>query len=144
MKRLYHVFILFVGEKYKKKYLNPNNYSLLFKLVCISLLFPAMKGLHTKIWSLQSIFHVDRSRRSYFVNNLFILKFNCFFSFSFHVVFANEWTLDHYTWSFKYMIADETESGIGLCGWILTAISWGLVMVTLPFSLCVCFKVVKT
>jgi erythrocyte band 7 integral membrane protein len=39
--------------------------------------------------------------------------------------------------------ADETESGIGLCGWILTAISWGLVMVTLPFSLCVCFKVVQ-
>ena len=79
MKRLYHVFILFVGEKYKKKDLNPNNYSLLFKLVCISLLFPAMKGLHTKIWSLQSIFHVDRSWRSYFVNNLFISKFNCFF-----------------------------------------------------------------
>ena len=117
--------------------------SLLFKLVCISLLFPAMKGLHTKSWSLQSIFHVDRSRRSYFVNNLFILKFNCFFSFSFHVVFANEWTLDHYTWSAEYMIADETESGIGLCGWILTAISWGLVMVTLPFSLCVCFKVIQ-
>lgn len=103
-----------------------------------------MKRLHTKSWSLQSIFHVDRSRRSYFVNNLFILKFNCFFSFSFHVVFANEWTLDHYTWSAEYMIADETESGIGLCGWILTAISWGLVMVTLPFSLCVCFKVIQS
>lgn len=39
--------------------------------------------------------------------------------------------------------ADETESGVGLCGWLLTAISWALVMVTLPFSLCVCFKVVQ-
>eukprot|EP00095_Tigriopus_kingsejongensis_P009971 snap_masked-scaffold17_size721972-processed-gene-4.0 protein:Tk09971 transcript:snap_masked-scaffold17_size721972-processed-gene-4.0-mRNA-1 annotation:"conserved hypothetical protein" len=39
--------------------------------------------------------------------------------------------------------ADESDSGIGLCGWILTAISWGLVIVTLPFSLCVCFKVVQ-
>ena len=37
--------------------------------------------------------------------------------------------------------ADESDSGVGLCGWLLTAISWALVMVTLPFSLCVCFKV---
>merc|ERR1719264_1596402 len=39
--------------------------------------------------------------------------------------------------------ADETESGIGLCGWLLTMISWGIVMMTLPFSLFVCFKVVQ-
>jgi len=39
--------------------------------------------------------------------------------------------------------SDESENGIGLCGWLLTAISWGLVAVTLPFSLCVCFKVVQ-
>eukprot|EP00095_Tigriopus_kingsejongensis_P009972 maker-scaffold17_size721972-snap-gene-4.16 protein:Tk09972 transcript:maker-scaffold17_size721972-snap-gene-4.16-mRNA-1 annotation:"hypothetical protein DAPPUDRAFT_313426" len=39
--------------------------------------------------------------------------------------------------------ADESDNGIGLCGWLLTAISWGLVIVTLPFSLCVCFKVVQ-
>jgi len=39
--------------------------------------------------------------------------------------------------------ADESEPGIGLCGWLLTMISWGLVMVTLPFSLFVCFKVVQ-
>ena len=75
------MFLFCLLVKNTKKNLNPNNYSLLFKLVCISLLFPAMKGLHTKIWSLQSIFLVDRSRRSYFVNNLFILKFNCFFLF---------------------------------------------------------------
>ena len=37
--------------------------------------------------------------------------------------------------------ADETDSGIGLCGWLLTMISWGIVMMTLPFSLFVCFKV---
>jgi len=41
------------------------------------------------------------------------------------------------------MGSDESDNGIGLCGWLLTAISWGLVMVTLPFSLCVCFKVVQ-
>ena len=28
-----------------------------------------------------------------------------------------------------------------MCGWLLTAISWFVVIVTLPFSLCVCFKV---
>jgi erythrocyte band 7 integral membrane protein len=39
--------------------------------------------------------------------------------------------------------ADESDNGIGLCGWLLTAISWALVFVTLPFSLCVCFKVVQ-
>jgi len=39
--------------------------------------------------------------------------------------------------------ADENTDGIGLCGWLLTMISWGLVMVTLPFSLFVCFKVVQ-
>merc|ERR1719432_695857 len=40
-------------------------------------------------------------------------------------------------------MADESEPGIGLCGWLLTMISWGLVMVTWPFSLFVCFKVVQ-
>jgi len=39
--------------------------------------------------------------------------------------------------------SDETDSGIGLCGWLLTMISWGIVAVTLPFSLFVCFKVVQ-
>lgn len=39
--------------------------------------------------------------------------------------------------------SDESDNGVGLCGWLLTTISWGLVMVTLPFSLCVCFKVVQ-
>ena len=32
-------------------------------------------------------------------------------------------------------------TGIGVCGWILFAISWLLVFVTLPFSLCVLLKV---
>jgi hypothetical protein len=38
--------------------------------------------------------------------------------------------------------ADDGYDGIGICGWLLTAVSWGLVAVTLPFSLCVCFKVI--
>lgn len=42
-----------------------------------------------------------------------------------------------------FFSADESDSGVGLCGWLLTMISWGLVLVTLPFSLCVCFKVVQ-
>jgi hypothetical protein len=37
--------------------------------------------------------------------------------------------------------ADDSNNGIGLCGWVLTAVSWAIVLVTLPFSLCVCFKV---
>merc|ERR1719458_514514 len=40
-------------------------------------------------------------------------------------------------------VAEEGEDGIGLCGWLLTALSWLIVLVTLPFSLCVCFKVVQ-
>ena len=30
---------------------------------------------------------------------------------------------------------------ITVIGWIITGISWGIVLVTMPFSLCVCFKV---
>ena len=37
--------------------------------------------------------------------------------------------------------AEDHDVGLGICGWLLTAISWLLVIVTLPFSLCVCFKV---
>merc|ERR1719458_1331468 len=39
--------------------------------------------------------------------------------------------------------ADDGEDGIGLCGWLLTAMSWIIVLVTLPFSLFFCFKVVQ-
>ena len=41
---------------------------------------------------------------------------------------------------FKYS-ADDKETGISLCGGVLTSISMLLVILTLPFSLCVCFKV---
>jgi hypothetical protein len=37
--------------------------------------------------------------------------------------------------------AGDSDVGIGVCGWLLTAFSWLIVIVTLPFSLCVCFKV---
>ena len=41
------------------------------------------------------------------------------------------------------MICSDTDfvTGIGVCGWILFGISWLLVFVTLPFSLCVLLKV---
>ena len=35
----------------------------------------------------------------------------------------------------------KSSTGIGACGWILVLASWMLVLVTFPFSLCVCFKV---
>jgi len=37
----------------------------------------------------------------------------------------------------------DPVTGIGACGWILFGISWLLVFVTLPFSLCVLLKVVQ-
>ncbi|XP_071747734.1 band 7 protein AGAP004871 isoform X6 [Lepeophtheirus salmonis] len=40
-------------------------------------------------------------------------------------------------------MADELDVGIGICGWLLTGLSWIIVIVTLPFSLFVCFKVVQ-
>eukprot|EP00094_Tigriopus_californicus_P004179 TCALIF_04027-PA protein Name:"Similar to sto-2 Stomatin-2 (Caenorhabditis elegans)" AED:0.30 eAED:0.30 QI:0/0.28/0/1/1/1/8/0/359 len=40
-------------------------------------------------------------------------------------------------------LADDIDVGIGICGWLLTAVSWFIVIITLPFSLCVCFKVVQ-
>ena len=42
---------------------------------------------------------------------------------------------------FLMFSADGSDDGVGICGFILTGISWLLVLVTLPFSLCVCFKV---
>merc|ERR1712110_1403821 len=43
----------------------------------------------------------------------------------------------------KISVFDEDDGGIGVCGWLLTSFSMLLVMLTLPFSLCVCFKVVQ-
>jgi hypothetical protein len=37
--------------------------------------------------------------------------------------------------------AEESDGDSGVCGTILTALSWALIICTLPFSLCVCFKV---
>ncbi|XP_071948118.1 band 7 protein AGAP004871-like isoform X2 [Antedon mediterranea] len=39
--------------------------------------------------------------------------------------------------------AGTPEGGVGICGWILTALAWLMVICTLPFSLCVCIKVVQ-
>merc|ERR1712051_443862 len=40
-------------------------------------------------------------------------------------------------------VAHDNDDGIGICGWLLTACSWAIVIITLPFSLFVCFKVVQ-
>ena len=32
---------------------------------------------------------------------------------------------------------------MGACGWILTALSWLIVVFTFPFSICFCLKVVQ-
>ena len=40
-----------------------------------------------------------------------------------------------------FFSAEDSDVGLGVCGWLLTAFSWMIVIVTLPFSLCVCFKV---
>ena len=39
--------------------------------------------------------------------------------------------------------AGKVDDGVDFCGWLLTMLSWALVLVTLPFSLCVCFKIVQ-
>ena len=39
--------------------------------------------------------------------------------------------------------ANISDAGIGMCGWILFVISWLIVIVTLPFSLCILLKVVQ-
>ncbi|XP_047737711.1 band 7 protein AGAP004871 isoform X2 [Hyalella azteca] len=38
---------------------------------------------------------------------------------------------------------DDSDTGIGACGWILTLLSWIIVLATMPFSFFVCFKVVQ-
>jgi len=38
---------------------------------------------------------------------------------------------------------NEPGSSIGACGWLLFGVSWLMVMITLPFSLCVLLKVVQ-
>ncbi|XP_021929801.1 band 7 protein AGAP004871 isoform X5 [Zootermopsis nevadensis] len=39
--------------------------------------------------------------------------------------------------------AEESDGDSGVCGTILMGLSWVLIIFTLPFSLCVCFKVVQ-
>ncbi|XP_063235156.1 band 7 protein AGAP004871 isoform X2 [Bacillus rossius redtenbacheri] len=43
----------------------------------------------------------------------------------------------------KIIGAEETQGDSGVCGTILVVLSWVLVVLTMPFSLCVCFKVVQ-
>ena len=39
--------------------------------------------------------------------------------------------------------ANISDAGIGMCGWVLFVISWLIVIITLPFSLCILLKVVQ-
>ena len=46
--------------------------------------------------------------------------------------------------SLSVMFPDDTpgsDGGIGVCGWLLFGMSWLMVAITLPFSLCVLLKV---
>lgn len=40
-----------------------------------------------------------------------------------------------------FVAAEESDGDSGVCGTILMGLSWVLIIFTLPFSLCVCFKV---
>jgi len=40
-------------------------------------------------------------------------------------------------------LTHDNDVGIGICGWLLTAFSWTIIIVTVPFSLFVCFHVVQ-
>ena len=40
-----------------------------------------------------------------------------------------------------FLSGDDPDTGIGMCGWLLTTISWFLLIITLPFFICECLKV---
>ena len=46
-----------------------------------------------------------------------------------------------YDSDYALLAADSTHYGLGFCGWVLTVISWLIVIMTFPLSLCVCMKV---
>ena len=61
------------------------------------------------------------------------------FLYCFSPYFVNSiWSVFFQSW---YMILIFHPKMITVIGWIITGISWGIVLVTMPFSLCVCFKV---
>jgi hypothetical protein len=84
--------------------------------------------------------------------DLFVLLFSFLF-FSFFLFFfstcsrSSSWLLmsiDHrldWTGMGRIEAADDSDTGIGICGWILTILCWLLVLVTMPFSFFICFKV---
>ncbi|XP_037528472.1 band 7 protein AGAP004871 isoform X4 [Rhipicephalus sanguineus] len=50
---------------------------------------------------------------------------------------------DHVKVPLTGVIGESAETGLGLCGWILTVLSFVIVVVTFPFSLLFCIKVVQ-
>lgn len=52
--------------------------------------------------------------------------------------------IDFYLIFFSFFFPEENPDGeAGLCGSILVFLSWVLIILTMPFSLFVCFKVVQ-
>ena len=51
------------------------------------------------------------------------------------------WTFDYKEDYFLYFADGSEGEGIGCCGVILMALSWLLIIITFPFSLCLCIKV---
>ncbi|GAV00405.1 hypothetical protein RvY_11257 [Ramazzottius varieornatus] len=52
-------------------------------------------------------------------------------------------SMQHYNPDINIPKQDEENADEGICAMILTVLSWLLVFATLPFSLCICFKVVQ-
>jgi hypothetical protein len=40
-----------------------------------------------------------------------------------------------------HITASGYDDGMGLCGWLLAFMSWMIVVLTFPFSICFCLKV---
>nr|CAD7403278.1 unnamed protein product [Timema cristinae] len=59
--------------------------------------------------------------------------FRCDLCFELYYLLVGGW--------FCFVSADESENDSGLIGKILIALSWVMVILTMPFSFCVCFKV---
>lgn len=43
-----------------------------------------------------------------------------------------------------FFISATVNEDIGVCGWILTVLSWIVIALTCPFSLCLCLKVIAS
>ena len=60
-------------------------------------------------------------------------------------LFPNYYGITESLWFLVVLTEDQEEltPGLGGCGWTLTIISWLLIGMTFPVSLCICLKVVS-